>query len=45
MTLPGMTPALLALCLLAACGADGEPVAPAADVTLSGDVRVGVTTK
>lgn len=45
MTLARMTPALLALCLLAACGADGDPVAPTADVTISGDVRVGVTTK
>jgi len=45
MTLPPMAPTLLALLLLAACGADGEPVAPQADVTISGDVRVGVTTK
>jgi len=36
---------LLALSLLAACGADGDPVAPQADLTVSGDVRIGVTTK
>ena len=35
---------LLALTLLAACGADGKPTAPAASgVTLSGDARAGVT--
>lgn len=36
---------LLALVLLTACGADGQPTAPAAaGLTLSGDARVGVTT-
>ncbi|MGV8950634.1 MAG: hypothetical protein ACOH2M_05975 [Cypionkella sp.] len=33
--------ALLALLILAACGADGNPTPPG--VTLSGDARVGVT--
>jgi len=36
---------LLALTLLVACGADGKPTPPqASGVTLSGDVRAGVTT-
>jgi hypothetical protein len=35
-------PALLACLTLAACGADGEPQAPSAGVTVSGDARVGV---
>ena len=35
----------LAILALSACGADGQPTAPAASgVTLSGDARVGVTT-
>lgn len=36
---------ILALALLTACGADGQPTAPAAPgISLSGDARVGVTT-
>ena len=36
---------LIAFLALTACGADGQPTAPAASgVTLSGDVRAGVTT-
>ena len=36
--------ALAATLALAACGADGEPIAPAAKsgVSLSGDVQIGV---
>ena len=32
---------IAALAVLAACGADGDPVTPG--VTLSGDVKLGVT--
>ena len=43
--------ALLALCLLAACGADGEPLRPGANhgtapqtgLTITGEARFGVT--
>jgi len=34
---------IAALAMLAACGADGDPVDPGPGVTLSGDVRMGVT--
>jgi predicted small lipoprotein YifL len=34
--------ALVALLALAACGADGPPVAPAAGVTVGGEARAGV---
>jgi hypothetical protein len=38
--------ALLACLALAACGADGEPQAPAqAGITLSGDAQVGIVSK
>ncbi|MFN3823451.1 MAG: argininosuccinate lyase [Pseudorhodobacter sp.] len=45
MILPRFAPALVLLSLLAACGADGEPVAPKADLSVSGTARIGVTTK
>lgn len=39
-------PALLACLTLAACGADGEPVAPTATgVTVTGDAQIGVVVK
>lgn len=47
MTLTKLTPvlALMALTALAACGVDGEPVAPKAKagVSVSGDARVGLS--
>ncbi|HOZ32913.1 MAG TPA: hypothetical protein PLM52_08530 [Tabrizicola sp.] len=38
-------PALLACLTLAACGADGEPQAPSAGVTVTGEAQVGVVLK
>lgn len=34
---------LLAFVVLAACGADGPPEPPAAGITVSGEVQMGVT--
>ena len=37
--------AVLACLTLAACGADGEPQAPSAGVTVSGEAKIGVVVK
>ncbi|MBL4918124.1 hypothetical protein [Szabonella alba] len=37
--------ALTALVLLAACGVDGAPTAPGANLSVDGDARFGITTK
>ncbi|GLS85425.1 hypothetical protein GCM10010873_03980 [Cypionkella aquatica] len=34
---------LLAIALLTACGADGKPTPPQSGISMSGDMRAGVT--